>query len=311
MICWDSSDIRSILYFDSLLTNYVYRYCCIATASVTGREVMAQFGSHGDISIAEYREMAAERGLSSLFKGVSKQRGYIMSEMWHNCVHIHIGCFSMEADAARAYDIFAKAIKHPSWLCNFSTPEDYEAFRKLEASGSPPKGLFDEVTKKAEFFKKALARGESASAARVAWRRMEVFQPGETWADAEQRLQAHRDEHGKNPSFVWEALLEMYKVFKRAHDREPKMVGRRNCPPLERPLEYLLAQWVAQQKTLSRVGASGRCEFTHIAFTIRILFSIPLNYSLTTFFAACCFQPKCPLSEGLYFGRLEYRASLV
>ena len=194
-----------------------------------GREVQAQFGNHGDISIAEYREMAAERGQSSLFKGVSKQKsGYIVSNISHHDKMIWIGTFPTSADAGRAYDIFAKAIKPPSWVCNFSTPEDYEAFRKLEASGSAPKDLFDKVTKKAEFFKRALARGESASAALVAWRPppMDVLQPGETWADAEQRLQTIRDEYGRTPSFTWEASLELYKAFKRENPTgAPKRVG--------------------------------------------------------------------------------------
>ena len=99
--------------------------------------------------------MAAERGLSSLFLGVYKREdnGRTVTRIRHEGTLIRIGCFSTEADAARAYDIFAKAIKPPTWVCNFSTPEDYEAFRKLEASGSAPKDLFDKVTKKAEFFK--------------------------------------------------------------------------------------------------------------------------------------------------------------
>ena len=262
-----------------------------------GREVMAQFGNHGDISIAEYREMAAERGLSSLFKGVSKQNsGYILSCISHQDENIYIGTFPTEADAARAYDIFAKAIKPPSWVCNFSTPEDYEAFRKLEALGSPPKDLFDKVTKQAEFFKEALARGESVSAALVAWRppRMDVLQPGETWADAKQRLQALRDEHGRNPLFTWEACLALYKAFKREYPTgAPKQVGR-SLDISKRPLEFFLAKWAATQKMLWKVGASGRCEFMHIAFTIRILFSIPLIYSLTIFFCCMLLSTKVP-----------------
>ena len=121
---------------------------------------------------------------------------------------------------------------------------------------------------------------------------MFVFQPGETWADAEQRLQALRDEHEINPLFTFEACLALYKAFKREHPTgEPKRVGQL-LDISKRPLEFLLAQWAAQQKKRSKVGASGRCEFMHIAFTIRILFSIPLIYSLTNFFAACCLQPN-------------------
>ena len=121
---------------------------------------------------------------------------------------------------------------------------------------------------------------------------MDVLQPGETWADAEQRLQTIRDEHGRNPLFTWEASLALYEAFKREYPTgAPKQVGMTRSL-LERPLEYFLGQWVNEQKMRSKDSALHRCEFMHIAFTIHILFIIPLIYSLTNFFAACCFQPK-------------------
>ena len=254
-----------------------------------GREVLAQFGNHGDISIAEYREMAAERGLSSLFKGVSKQNsGYILSCISHHDENIYIGTFPMEADAARAYDIFAKAIKPPTWVCNFSTPEDYEAFRKLEASGSPPKGLFDEVTKKAEFFKEALERGKSVSAAIAVWRtRMDLCQPGVKYANLEEKLAAYRVESNENPSCSWGDRLAQYNVFKQEHYREPKRVGKL-LDISKRPLEFFLAQWAAKQKLRSKVGASGRCEYICVAIYPH---SNPLFHSLikTLLYLLYCF----------------------
>ena len=192
-----------------------------------------------------------------------------------------------------SYDIFAKAIKPPTWVCNFSTDEDYGEFRELEASGSPSKGLFDAVEEKADLVKKALDKGVSVSAALAAWKTQMAVQPGETWADVVQRFQALREEHGKNPSFVLEAYLGLYKAFKRQHPREPKEVGR-SLDMSKRPLEFFLAKWAADQKLRSKVGALRRCEFIHIAFTIRILFSIPLIYSLTIFFCCVLLSTKVP-----------------
>lgn len=245
-----------------------------------GLKIQAQFGEFGDIDIAEYREMAAERGLSSLFLGVCKDKGSFSGRISHNCTSIYIGWFSTSADAARAYDLFAKAIKPPTWVCNFSTDEDYGEFRKLEASGSAPKGLFDEVTKKAEFFKKALARGESASSALVAWKTQMAVQPGETWADVVQRFQALRDKLGKNPSLAWEVTLGLYRLFRLEHSREPKYVGS-SLPVLERPLEYFLAKWVKDQKLRSNSDASSRCEYMPIAFIIQIRIIVLSISSLT------------------------------
>ena len=86
---------------------------------------------------------------------------------------------------------------------------------RLETSGSPPKDLFVRVREKAEFFGKALARGESVSAVIAAWKpQMGGNEPGETRSDQEEKLEVFRYEHGRNPSFTWQANLGTYRALR-------------------------------------------------------------------------------------------------
>ena len=106
-------------------------------------------------------------------------------------------------------------------------------------------------------FKDALAGGESVAAIKT---QMDGVRPDETWSDQEEKLEAFRHEQGKNPLWSWKDMLELYKVFKLAHGREPRRVGE-SLSPLEWPLECFLAKWVSSQKGRSKVGAKSRCEF--------------------------------------------------
>ena len=218
--------------------------------------------------------MAAERGLSSLFLGVHRRGRKFIAKI-HISENIYIGIFPTEADAARAYDIIAKATRPPTWVRNFSTDEDYEEFRKLENPDPPSKDLFNAVEEKAKFFREALARGESMAAAFAAWKtRMDLFRPGDKYANLEGKLAAYRAEYNENPSCSWKDRLAQYKVFKLEHLREPREVGK-SLDVSKRPLEFFLAQWAARQKQLSKVGASSRGEYrSDMPPFIRILFII-------------------------------------
>ena len=89
---------------------------------------------------------------------------------------------------------------------------------------------------------------------------MDLFQPGDKYANLEEKLAAYRAEYNENPPCSWKDMLAQYKVFKLEHLREPRRVGE-SLSPLERPLEYCLAQWANDQKKRSKVTASSRCEY--------------------------------------------------